>query len=230
MLATALLTLGLFLAYEFAYWLDHYLSHRVAFLWQFHRVHHAAESLSLLTNFRVHPIDTIVFANIVALVVGAVGGTLGWMFGRCDAALDDRRQQRADPGQRRAADAPPAFAFVDHLRAALGATVLSPAHHQVHHSADPRHFDRNFGNTLALFDRLFGTLHVPTEKREALRFGLDGAVAQPARLARGADHAVCRRGRAAALAQAADRTGRMNLFRRQRLFARSCAWRAHISA
>lgn len=33
--------------------------------------------------------------------------------------------------------------------------------------------------TLALFDRLFGTLHVPSARREALRFGLDGALPDP---------------------------------------------------
>ncbi len=55
--------------------------------------------------------------------------------------------------------------------------MLSPAHHQVHHSTDERHFDRNFGSTLAIWDRLFGTFYQPSEKREALRFGLDDDVA-----------------------------------------------------
>ena len=46
----------LFLAYELGYWLNHYLSHRIAFLWEFHKVHHSATVLTPLTNFRVHPI------------------------------------------------------------------------------------------------------------------------------------------------------------------------------
>ena len=36
-------TLAIFMAYELAYWLDHYLSHRVPLLWEFHKVHHTAE-------------------------------------------------------------------------------------------------------------------------------------------------------------------------------------------
>lgn len=177
--ASALLTLGLFLAYEFAYWLDHYCSHRIALLWQFHRVHHAAESLSLLTNFRVHPVDTIVFANIVAIVLGLVGGALGWLLG-----VTAHAWTIGDTNGLILLSA----VLLTHLQHShlwitfgprWGRYLLSPAHHQVHHSADPRHFDRNFGSTLAMFDRLFGTLHVPTPRREALRFGLDGALPDP---------------------------------------------------
>lgn len=35
--------------------------------------------------------------------------------------------------------------------------VMSPAQHQIHHSADSDHFDKNFGVMIALWDRLFGT-------------------------------------------------------------------------
>jgi sterol desaturase/sphingolipid hydroxylase (fatty acid hydroxylase superfamily) len=61
---------------------------------------------------------------------------------------------------------------VDQLQRPARQILLSPAHHQIHHSADPAHYDRNFGSSLALFDRMFGTLHVPARKREQLRFGV----------------------------------------------------------
>ncbi|HEV7384017.1 MAG TPA: sterol desaturase family protein, partial [Phenylobacterium sp.] len=75
-------TLVLFLAYEFAYWVDHVLSHRVPALWEFHKVHHTAETLSPLTNFRVHPVDTLVFANICGVMVGGATGALQYAFGQ----------------------------------------------------------------------------------------------------------------------------------------------------
>ncbi len=50
------ITVMLFLAYELGYWLNHYLSHRIPFLWEFHKVHHSATVLTPLTNFRVHPV------------------------------------------------------------------------------------------------------------------------------------------------------------------------------
>jgi sterol desaturase/sphingolipid hydroxylase (fatty acid hydroxylase superfamily) len=35
--------------------------------------------------------------------------------------------------------------------------AISPAHHQVHHSVDAKHHDRNFGSALAIWDWMFGT-------------------------------------------------------------------------
>jgi sterol desaturase/sphingolipid hydroxylase (fatty acid hydroxylase superfamily) len=55
----------------------------------------------------------------------------------------------------------------------LGRLVHSPAHHQLHHSTDPRHFDRNFGYALSLWDWAFGTLCLP-ERRGRVRLGVAG--------------------------------------------------------
>src|SRR5262249_30129302 len=77
--ARLIVTLALFLAYELAYWVDHYLSHRIPVLWEFHKVHHTAEVLSPITNFRMHPVDSVVFSNIVSLFVGATAGVLSYL-------------------------------------------------------------------------------------------------------------------------------------------------------
>lgn len=169
-----LTTLALFLAYEFAYWFYHYLSHKLPFLWRFHQVHHSAESLSLATIFRVHPVDTIVFYNFVALFTGVTAGLLGFAFGEVAAPFTI-----AGSNVLLLATA----VLLTHLHHThlwisfgerWGRVLLSPAHHQIHHSADPAHFDRNFGNSLAIFDRLFGTLYVPAARREKLSFGVPG--------------------------------------------------------
>jgi len=57
------------------------------------------------------------------------------------------------------------------FRGMLGRIFVSPAHHQVHHSANPKHFNKNFGSCLALWDWMFGTLYVP---EEPLTFGFPG--------------------------------------------------------
>lgn len=168
----AIITLALFVAYEFAYWLDHFLKHKVPALWHFHIVHHSAETLSPLTNFRVHPVDTFVFYNIVAAVMGATAGALDFAFGAPVAPLTVVNSNVLILG----------FALLltnlqhSHLWIVFpgrwGRWLLSPAHHQIHHSIDPAHHDRNFGSSLALWDRLFGTFHAPAAKRERLRFGV----------------------------------------------------------
>lgn len=172
--ADALMTVALFLAYEFAYWLHHGLSHRIGWLWEFHKVHHTAESLTPLTNFRVHPVDTIIFYNIAAAIGGLTMALAGYGLGRHSDGLSI--------GGLNALTflATILFSYLQHshlwisLPGRAGLWLLSPAHHQIHHSVEERHHGRNFGSTLAVFDRLFGTLHRPTARRETLRFGVDG--------------------------------------------------------
>ena len=172
-LAATLATAAAFVAHEFGYWLDHWLKHRVPVLWHFHKVHHQAESLSLLTNGRIHPVDTAIFANILAVTAGVttalverllggeatpftVGGT-NLLVMTCAVLVTNLQHS--------------------HLWVTFGPRwggwLLGPAHHQIHHSAAEEHFDRNLGSTLAVFDRLFGTFHRPAERREALRFGVE---------------------------------------------------------
>lgn len=172
-------TIVLFLAYEFAYWFDHWLMHRVPVLWRFHKVHHQAESLSLLTNSRVHPVETILFFNLQALVLGLTSATLEQLLG---AGVSPWSLGGTNLLIMLAA------VFITHLQHShlwvrfgprWGRVLLGPAHHQIHHSADPAHFDRNLGSSLALFDRLFGTFHMPEAKRERLRFGVDDGETDP---------------------------------------------------
>ena len=56
----------------------------------------------------------------------------------------------------------------------LERVLISPAQHQVHHSVEPRHHNRNYGEVLAVWDWLFGTLYL-TRPGEEIRFGLGDA-------------------------------------------------------
>lgn len=177
--SAAIATIALFLTYEFAYWFDHWLMHRVPMLWHFHKVHHQAESLSLLTNGRVHPIETIGFYNIAALCTGLTGAALVLLFGPGVTPIM--------LGGTNLLIFVSAVALThlqhSHLWVTFGPrwgrVLLGPAHHQIHHSADPAHFNRNLGSSLALFDRLFGTFYMPAPRREPLRFGVDDGERNP---------------------------------------------------
>ena len=165
-------TIVLFLAYELAYWTYHYLSHRIPVLWEFHKVHHTAEVLSPITNFRMHPVDTILFQNFMAVVFGVTGGTLSYVF---SAPLSFFSLNGTNVILL-------TFVFVTvHLQHShiwiavtgpLARVLMSPAHHQLHHSDNPKHFDKNFGSCLSVWDWLFGTLHMPSATRERLVFGV----------------------------------------------------------
>jgi sterol desaturase/sphingolipid hydroxylase (fatty acid hydroxylase superfamily) len=173
--ARSIVTLFLFLAYELGYWLHHYLCHRVPFMWEFHKVHHTANVLTPLTVFRVHPVDTWLFVNILAVVIGVTSGIVNY-------ALGVTTYQYALSG---ANIILVVFIHIyihlqhSHLwiafRGLAGRVLISPAHHQVHHSNNPIHFNTNLGSCLAIWDWLFGTLHLPAKKPERLTFGVEPA-------------------------------------------------------
>jgi hypothetical protein len=51
-------------------------------------------------------------------------------------------------------------------------SLQSRAHHQLHHSVNPAHFDKNFGFALAIWDWAFGTLAIPAKMRQLIVFGV----------------------------------------------------------
>jgi sterol desaturase/sphingolipid hydroxylase (fatty acid hydroxylase superfamily) len=163
----------LFLAYEFGYWFDHYLKHRIPALWELHKTHHTAEVLTPVTVFRVHPLDTLIFTNIQAIVVGATAGLSSYLFAR-EAPI-----YSLDGVNIVLVVFVWAYVHLQHSQfwipftGALGRVFMSPAHHQIHHSTKPEHFNRNLGSCLAIWDWLFGTLERPQKDSPRLRFGVE---------------------------------------------------------
>jgi sterol desaturase/sphingolipid hydroxylase (fatty acid hydroxylase superfamily) len=168
----AMSTVALFVAYEIGYWVDHYLKHRVSFLWAFHKLHHTAEVLTPLTNYRNHPVDNVIFGYMLSIFVGGAAGVLAWIFGRDTqiVSVDGKNIIFI------------AFLWtIGHLQhsqfwipftGVWGRILMSPAHHQIHHSDDPRHFNRNLGSVLAVWDWLAGTLEIPSTKNPRLSYGV----------------------------------------------------------
>jgi sterol desaturase/sphingolipid hydroxylase (fatty acid hydroxylase superfamily) len=167
----SVITVMLFLSYELGYWFNHWLSHKVPVLWEFHKVHHTAEVLTPLTNFRVHPVYTWIFANILAFSAAIANGLGNYMFG------DTAYQYALSDTNIILVLFIHTYVHLQHshmwisFRGVLGRIFVSPAHHQVHHSGNPKHFNKNFGSCLALWDWMFGTLYVPEKEREKLVFG-----------------------------------------------------------
>jgi sterol desaturase/sphingolipid hydroxylase (fatty acid hydroxylase superfamily) len=165
-------TVVLFVTYDFAYWVDHYVSHRIGWLWEFHKVHHTAEVLTPLTNSRVHPVDSLVFLNFLSVFLGIANGVLAYWFGKLATPFTI--------GGTNVLAIVFAYTFLhlqhSHIWIAttgrIGRIIFSPAHHQIHHSAASIHFDKNFGSCFALWDWMFGTLYVPTSQRERLTYGV----------------------------------------------------------
>jgi len=165
---------ALFALHDFVNYWTHVWFHKSPLLWSFHRVHHSAEVLTPATAFRVHPVELLTFATIQAPVVGMAA-----VFYQ-DIVGEEQRMTMVFGVS--------VFTFLSgilgsHLRHShvwlsygpvLNRVFMSPAHHQIHHSVDARHWNKNFAVKLAVWDALFGTLYVPG-KRETLNVGLPDA-------------------------------------------------------
>lgn len=169
-------TVVFFLAYDFGRFAAHTLLHDVPALWEFHKVHHSAEVLTPMTAYRAHPLDLLVMLWVPTLVTGLATwgfnllapGKIGFFtFLGLHVLLW-------------------AVNLIDNLRhshvwitygPAAGRWIVSPAHHQLHHSCDPRHEINgrggcNRGFSLAMWDRWYGTFRLPEREPEKFRMGL----------------------------------------------------------
>lgn len=170
--ATALLLL---VATDLGYWLAHVAMHRTPLLWEFHKVHHSAEVMTPATEFRQHPVELVLFPTVIGATTGLVYALAGHWWGGVDAI-----------GHAGFVTVIAAHLFTfHHLRHShiamifpdwLGRLLHSPAHHLVHHSADPAHADRNLGYILSVWDWAAGTLVLPRRGEQlTLGIGAEGA-------------------------------------------------------
>jgi sterol desaturase/sphingolipid hydroxylase (fatty acid hydroxylase superfamily) len=170
----ALYTLAIFIAYDLGRFLSHYALHRLPFLWEIHKVHHSAVVMTPMTAYRLHPFEIVIMAATPVLLTGATT----WGFNR---ALGTDISVYTLLGLHVALAL---LSFIDNLRHSpvwisygqrLNRWIISPAHHQLHHSMEERHWGCNMGFSLAIWDRLAGSLIVPADQPEAFRLGLDDA-------------------------------------------------------
>jgi sterol desaturase/sphingolipid hydroxylase (fatty acid hydroxylase superfamily) len=170
-LAIALQFATVFLAMDFANFMYHYLFHRVRFLWRFHRVHHSAEVLTPLTRWRFHPAEGLFELSFKGPFAGAISGSLLYLFGMKVGA-----EATTLVAAMSIAFEACFFFRHSHVWVSYGPVasriLCSPCMHQVHHSIDPRHWDKNFGLMLSIWDYLFDSRYIP-QGREELRFGIN---------------------------------------------------------
>ena len=164
-------TICFFVVDDFSKFLVHMLMHKISFLWCFHKIHHSAEVLTPMTVFRTHPVEGIIFVLRNAISQGTV---IGIFFFISSGELSLVTVLGAN-----------LFSFIFHL---LGSNLrhshisisygrivekflISPAQHQIHHSVDKKHHDKNFGVTFAIWDYFFKTL-VYSQNNQKIKFGL----------------------------------------------------------
>jgi sterol desaturase/sphingolipid hydroxylase (fatty acid hydroxylase superfamily) len=148
----------LFLGVEFCYYWFHRASHRVRWLWATHAVHHSATRFNLSAAVRLGWTGQLTGGFLFFLPLAAIGfhpAAIAMML-----ALGLLYQ----------------FFLHTALPVHLGPlewVLNTPRHHRVHHACNEACLDTNYGSTLIVFDRLFGTFaEAPGD--EPMRFGVKG--------------------------------------------------------
>ena len=162
-------TISIFVFSDFTrYWLHRFL-HTIPFLWEFHKVHHSAKVLTPITFYRVHPVENFLFGLRYSLSIGFVTGIFIYLFG---AMIDIYMVLGVNiflfifslfGSNLRHSHVP--FSYVKYIEKWL----LSPKQHQIHH--DKKHFNKNYGGYIAIWDRVFGSLCL-SNSVNVLKFGL----------------------------------------------------------
>ncbi|WP_135075559.1 sterol desaturase family protein [Terasakiella sp. SH-1] len=166
-------TLSLFLLEDGSKYLVHRWLHTVPFLWAFHKVHHTAETLTPLTVLRVHPVEGILFALRAIFVQAVCLGSFFFFFGNRFELIDVLGANAVlfvfhitGSNLRHSHVWLPYWPFLEHL-------LISPAQHQIHHSVAERHYDKNYGAVLAVWDWMGKSLYL-SKGEENIHFGVVG--------------------------------------------------------
>ena len=139
--------LGL-VAYEFGHYWYHRMAHETDFLWRFHSVHHSSKRLYWLNATRFHVIDLVVLhfcAQLPLIVLGAPPAVI--ILVMMSAGIHGYLQHanvRFRPGL-------------------LNWVLSTPVLHRYHHSIDVARANHNYGNTLILWDIVFGSRYLPED-------------------------------------------------------------------
>lgn len=153
-----LYTVSLTLWSDFTTYLLHYMMHRFKFLWEFHKINHAATTLNPITQYRIHPIELILVNCKETIVFGLVMGFFDYLSVHQIEKITFLGINIFSfiflffgANLRHSSVKLKYFNFLEYF-------FLSPYQHQIHHSNLPEHFDQNLGSKLAIWDWMFGTL------------------------------------------------------------------------
>jgi len=140
--ATWLVWLLAFITIDFAGYWNHRLSHKINIFWNQHVIHHSSEEFNLSCALR-QPISNLIGYFSILLIPAAILGV---------------------PYKVIAILAPVhLFAqFWYHTKHIgkmgwLEYVIVTPSQHRVHHAINPEYIDKNLGQILSIWDRLFGT-------------------------------------------------------------------------
>jgi len=130
-----------FIAQDFFFYWLHRSEHNVRILWAVHSNHHSSEKYNFAVALRssvFQPLYRYIFYIPIAML-GFDGATIMFVY-----AVNQVYQF---------------FLHTEYggMMRTWGKVFVTPSHHRVHHASNPRYLDKNMGQVLIIWDKLFGT-------------------------------------------------------------------------
>lgn len=147
----------IYLAISFANYWTHRAWH-TKFLWPLHAVHHAAPAFTVANAARVSIPELTLSSLTQAAAAALLGGSEAALYWAFLVANFETLWTHSN------------FRGVEWLER-IG--INSPKGHMIHHALDATYHDRNFGDLICLWDKLFGTYIPSTIVADELRLGVD---------------------------------------------------------
>ncbi len=138
---------------DITYYWEHRIAHEVRILWTQHAVHHSSRDMNIITGFRFGPLEGL-WSIVMHLPMALMDFPPEAIFAGILLVLAYQTWLHTE------------------LIGKLGPlewVLNTPSHHRVHHGADDKYLDTNYGGILIIWDRLWGTFQV---EEETPRYGL----------------------------------------------------------
>lgn len=163
-------TLAFFVFDDFIRFIHHYFMHRIPWLWKFHATHHSATTLTPITLYRTHPVESAIATVRNSLSLGLATGVFVFLF-QSQLTMTTLLGVNFFGFTFNLLGSNLRHSHIGFSFGSLERVFISPKQHQIHHSTHPEHFDSNFGVSLSIWDQLFKT-YISASGVKKLRFGL----------------------------------------------------------
>ena len=145
----------LLLVKDFMSFLKHFLEHKFPILWDFHECHHSATEMTIINERRNVPLGQVIVIPLLLPITALTGLFINYYL-----------EQNFYTPLLIYIGLTTYGTFTNYLGHSsfkiifpkpISYILMSPSLHWIHHSDNPKHYDKNFGTSLPYWDRLFGT-------------------------------------------------------------------------
>ena len=140
------------------YWV-HRQFHRIPALWRFHAVHHSAQHMDWMAGARMHFLEILILRGTTVIPMIVLGFSQSAVNAYILVVYLYATFVHSNLGWR--------FGILEKF-------LVTPRFHHWHHGIEKEAIDVNFAVHFPLFDRLFGTHHMPEDGRWPEGYGIGG--------------------------------------------------------